>query len=134
MEIHAILPVKGRDLRLDWFRGIANWWIFLDHIPNNVATWITPRNFGFSDAADLFVFMSGYTVAFVYARLMLDRGFLVGVTRLWKRVWQLYVAHVLSFVIYIAIIGWVALRYSNTDIISSIRELRWSDLYRNSNS
>lgn len=118
MEIQATLPEKGRDLRLDFFRGIANWWIFLDHIPNNVINWATPRNYGFSDAADLFVFISGYTASFVYARLMLDRGFVVGSTRLWKRVWQLYVAHVLLFVIYIAAIGWVALRYNDPDIIN----------------
>lgn len=118
MDIQATLPEKGRDLRLDFFRGIANWWIFLDHIPNNVINWATPRNYGFSDAADLFVFISGYTASFVYARLMLDRGFIVGSTRLWKRVWQLYVAHVLLFVIYIAAIGWVALRYNDPDIIN----------------
>jgi hypothetical protein len=118
MDIQATLPEKGRDLRLDFFRGIANWWIFLDHIPHNVINWATPRNYGFSDAADLFVFISGYTASFVYARLMLDRGFVVGSTRLWKRVWQLYVAHVLLFVIYIAAIGWVALRYNDPDIIN----------------
>lgn len=118
MEIQATLPEKGRDLRLDVFRGIANWWIFLDHIPNNVINWATPRNYGFSDAADLFVFISGYTASFVYAKMMLDRGFLVGSTRLWKRVWQLYVAHVLLFVIYIATIGWVALRYADPDILN----------------
>lgn len=118
MEIQATLPEKGRDLRLDLFRGIANWWIFLDHIPYNVVNWITPRNYGFSDAADLFVFISGYTASFVYAKMMLDRGFLIGATRLWKRVWQLYVAHVLLFVIYIVAIGWVALRYADPDIIN----------------
>lgn len=118
MDIQATLPEKGRDLRLDFFRGIANWWIFLDHIPYNVVNWATPRNYGFSDAADLFVFISGYTASFVYAKLMLDRGFIVGSTRLWKRVWQLYVAHVILFVIYIAAIGWVALRYADPDILN----------------
>jgi len=108
---------KGRDLRLDLFRGVANWAIYLDHIPNNAVNWITTRNYGFSDAADLFVFISGYTASFVYARMMIQRGFVVGVTRLFKRVWQLYVAHVLLFVIYVAAIGWVALRYSDPDII-----------------
>lgn len=117
-EIQAILPPKGRDLRLDFFRGVANWWIFLDHIPNNVVNWITPRNYGFSDAADLFVFISGYTASFVYAQMMIDKGFIVGATRLWKRVWQLYVAHVMLFVIYIVSIGWVALRFHDVDIIN----------------
>jgi len=77
MTINAVLPERGRDLRLDLFRGIANWWIFLDHIPNNVLNWLTIRNYGFSDAADLFVFISGYTASFVYARPMLERGFLI---------------------------------------------------------
>lgn len=118
MDIHATLPPKGRDLRLDLFRGIANWAIFLDHIPNNVVNWITTRNYGFSDAADLFVFISGYTASFVYAKMMLDRGFIVGATRLFKRVWQLYVAHVVLFVIYIAAIGYVAQRYNDVEIIN----------------
>jgi hypothetical protein len=118
MEIHATLPPKGRDLRLDLFRGVANWAIFLDHIPDNVVNWITTRNYGFSDAADLFVFISGYTASFVYARMMLERGFVVGATRLTKRVWQLYVAHIILFVIYIVSIGYVAQRYSDPDIIN----------------
>ena len=118
MDIHATLPPKGRDLRLDLFRGIANWAIFLDHIPDNAVNWITTRNYGFSDAADLFVFISGYTASFVYAKMMLDRGFIVGATRLFKRVWQLYVAHVVLFVIYVAAIGYVAQRYNDAEIIN----------------
>ena len=118
MKINATLPEKGRDLRLDLFRGIANWAIFLDHIPDNVVNWITTRNYGFSDAADLFVFISGYTASFVYARMMLERGFIVGATRLTKRVWQLYVAHIILFVIYIASISYLALRFGDSEIIN----------------
>ena len=118
MKINATLPEKGRDLRLDLFRGVANWAIFLDHIPDNVVNWITTRNYGFSDAADLFVFISGYTASFVYARMMLERGFIVGATRLTKRVWQLYVAHIILFVIYIAAIGYLAQRFGDSEIIN----------------
>src|ERR1700743_1436531 len=112
MKINATLPEKGRDLRLDLFRGVANWAIFLDHIPDNVVNWITTRNYGFSDAADLFVFISGYTASFVYARMMIERGFVVGATRLTKRVWQLYVAHIILFVIYIVAISYLARRFA----------------------
>ncbi|WFU77369.1 OpgC domain-containing protein [Bradyrhizobium sp. CIAT3101] len=118
LNINATLPEKGRDLRLDLFRGIANWAIFLDHIPDNVVNWITTRNYGFSDAADLFVFISGYTASFVYARMMLERGFIVGATRLTKRVWQLYVAHIILFVIYIASISYLALRFGDSEMIN----------------
>ena len=69
--------MTGRDLRLDLFRGLALWLIFLDHIPSNVVSWITIRNYGFSDATEIFIFISGYTAAFVYGRAMADRGFVV---------------------------------------------------------
>jgi hypothetical protein len=118
MKINATLPDKGRDLRLDLFRGVANWAIFLDHIPDNVVNWITTRNWGFSDAADLFVFISGYTASFVYARMMIERGFIVGATRLTKRVWQLYVAHIILFVIYIVAISYLARRFADSELIN----------------
>jgi hypothetical protein len=108
MAIHAVLPPTGRDYRLDLLRGFANWAIYLDHIPKNAVNWITQRNYGFSDAADLFVSISGYTASLVYARIMLDRGSVIGGTRLTKRAWQIYVAHVLLFVIYIAEIAYLA--------------------------
>jgi hypothetical protein len=118
MKINATLPEKGRDLRLDLFRGVANWAIYLDHIPDNVVNWVTTRNYGFSDAADLFVFISGYTASFVYARMMLERGFIVGATRLTKRVWQLYMAHIILFVIYIASISYLALRFGDSELVN----------------
>src|SRR5260370_25827355 len=66
-----------RDLRLDLFRGLALWLIFLDHIPSNIVNWLTIRNYGFSDATEIFVFISGYTAAFVYGRAMREQGTLV---------------------------------------------------------
>ena len=117
MKIEAVLPPKERDLRLDLFRGIANWAIFLNHIPNNAVNWITTRNYGFSDGADLFVFISGYTAATVYGRMMRDHGFVIASTRLSKRVWQLYVAHVMLLVVYVAAIGYVALRFQYDNIL-----------------
>lgn len=107
----------GRDLRLDLFRGLANWAIFLDHIPNNAVAWVTTRNYGFSDAADVFVFISGYTAAFIYARRMAAQGYLAGTALLIRRVWQLYVAHVLLFVVYAAAIGYVAQDYGHSHLL-----------------
>lgn len=117
MKIRAILPSEGRDLRLDLFRGVANWAIFLDHIPNNAVMWLTTRNYGFSDAADLFVFIAGYAASVVYAKSMLTQGFAAGTTRLFERAWQLYVAHVLLFVIYIVAINWVAQTYNQSHLL-----------------
>ena len=106
-------PPAERDLRLDLFRGIALWLIFLDHIPSNIVSWITIRNYGFSDATEIFVFISGYTAAFVYGRTMRDRGVIVAGARMLKRAWQVYVAHIFLFVIYLAEIAYVSSSFEN---------------------
>ena len=107
------IVATGRDLRLDLFRGLALWLIFLDHIPSNIVNWITIRNYGFSDAAEIFVFISGYTAAFVYGRAMQQRGFIVAGARILKRVWQVYVAHVFIFVIFMAQIAYLTASLDN---------------------
>jgi hypothetical protein len=109
----ATPPAKVRDLRLDFFRGLSLWFIFLDHVPSNSVSWVTIANFGFSDAAEIFVYISGFTAAFVYGRIIEERGFVVGAARIWKRTWQLYVAFVFLSVIYIAQIAYVAGRFEN---------------------
>jgi hypothetical protein len=108
-----VVTTTGRDLRLDLFRGLALWLIFLDHIPSNVVSWITIRNYGFSDATEIFIFISGYTAAFVYGRAMKERGFVVSSARILKRAWQIYVAHVFLFAIYMAEISYVATSFEN---------------------
>jgi hypothetical protein len=102
-----------RDLRLDLFRGIALWLIFLDHLPSNIVNWITIRNYGFSDATEIFIFISGYTAAFVYGKAMHDRGFLIASARVLRRAWQIYVAHIFLFAIYLAEISYVASSFEN---------------------
>lgn len=107
-------PTSGaRELRLDLFRGLALWLIFVDHLPPNLFTWLTIRNYGFSDATEIFIFISGYTAAFVYGRAMTDRGFVVASARILKRVWQIYVAHVFLFTIFLAEISYVATSFEN---------------------
>ncbi|MGH6676143.1 MAG: OpgC family protein, partial [Xanthobacteraceae bacterium] len=113
----AVSPVGalpgGRDLRLDLFRGIALWLIFLDHIPENIVNLFTLRNYGFSDATEIFIFISGYTAAFVYGRAMRERGFIVSSARILRRAWQIYVAHIFLFTIFMAEIAYVAATFSN---------------------
>jgi len=108
------LPAVGeRELRLDLFRGLALWLIFIDHLPTSVLTWFTLRNYGFSDATEIFIFISGYTAAFVYGRAMLESGFVVATARVLRRAWQIYVAHVFLFTIFLAEISYVATRFEN---------------------
>jgi len=108
----AAVAVK-RDVRLDLFRGLALWLIFLDHIPSNAVSWVTIRNYGFSDATEIFVFISGYTAAFVYGRAMRERGFVLATARVLRRAWQIYAAHIFLFMIYMAEIAYVAGSFDN---------------------
>ena len=109
----ALLRPVERDLRLDLFRGIGLWMIFLDHIPHDVVSWLTLRNYGFSDAAEFFVFISGYLVGWIYAPIIRGGLFLAAVKRLWKRVAQMYVAHIMLFLIFTAQIARTARRLDN---------------------
>jgi OpgC protein len=86
------LSSNERELRLDLFRGLALWLIFIDHVSPDLLTWFTIRNYGFSDAAEISIFISGYAAAFVYGRTMLKSGFVVASARILKRVWQIYAA------------------------------------------
>jgi hypothetical protein len=115
MPVRADLPFGVRDLRLDLFRGLANWAIFLDHIPHEVLNSITTRNYGFSDAADLFVFISGYTAAFVFGRIMIERGYVAAMSRLARRASELYIAHIIVVTIYIALVAWVSRELHDPD-------------------
>jgi hypothetical protein len=64
------------------------------------------------------VFVGGYAAAIIYARMAEERGFVVAATRIFKRVWQLYAAYVVLFVIYVDLIGYVAAQTGAPEIIS----------------
>jgi hypothetical protein len=85
----------GRDLRLDVCRGIALWFLFLDHIPNNIGSWLTLRNYGFSDTAEVFVFISGVTCALAYGRARRCEGWSAVISRSLRRSWDIYAAFLL---------------------------------------
>src|ERR1700750_67831 len=95
--VDELLELKdwGRDLRIDACRGIALWWIFLDHIPDNIGSWLTPRNYGFSDAAEVFMFLSGVTCALAYGRGRPREGWSGMIGRSLRRGWDIYAAFLL---------------------------------------
>jgi hypothetical protein len=102
-RIHTSKPLIGepppvgfdRDPRIDACRGIALWWIFLDHIPNNIGSWLTLRNYGFSDAAEVFMFISGVTCALAYGRARRCEGWSGVIRRSLRRGWDIYAAFLL---------------------------------------
>jgi hypothetical protein len=105
----ASLPAVGqRELRLDLFRGLALWLIYIDHVSPDLLSWFTIRSYGFSDAAEIFIFISGYTAAFVYGRSMMQSGFVIAAARVLRRVWQIYAMHILLFTVLVAEVSYIA--------------------------
>lgn len=126
MVAHPVIA-SGRDIRLDLFRGLALWFIFVDHIPTNVVSWLTVRNYGFSDATEIFVFISGYTAVIAYARMMQREGWVRAAARIYRRVWQLYVAHILLFVAFTAQIVWVSIARDMPSLIEEMELMGLGD-------
>ncbi|MDP4595109.1 MAG: OpgC domain-containing protein, partial [Beijerinckiaceae bacterium] len=97
-------PVAARDPRLDFFRGLGMVIILIAHIPwNSWTSWI-PARFGFSDAAEMFVFCSGMASALAFGGVFVKRGWLMGTARIVHRIWQVYWAHIGSFFVVAAMV------------------------------
>jgi hypothetical protein len=101
----AAVHIDGdhRDLRVDACRGLALWFIFIDHIPDNALSWLTLRNYGFSDTAEVLVFVSGYTCMLAYGGALREQGWPTTVTRALRRGWEIYAAFLL-LIAYVALI------------------------------
>lgn len=98
---------RTRDLRLDFFRGIAMFIILIAHVPSDwLALWI-PARFGFSDATEMFVFCSGMASAIAFGRVFRERGLAIGTARVGYRMWQVYWAHIGLFIAVAATTIWL---------------------------
>jgi hypothetical protein len=87
-------PAGSRDNRVDVLRGLALATIFINHVPGNVFETLTPRNFGFSDAAEVFVLLAGFAAYHAYGRKF-DRGERqLAMLKSWQRARTLYIWHI----------------------------------------
>ena len=90
-------PKRQRDVRLDFFRGVCLFIIFIAHMFGNPWVNFIPARYGLSDAADIFVFCSGMASAVAFASVFVKRGFFLGTARIAFRIWQVYWAHISVF-------------------------------------
>jgi hypothetical protein len=99
-------PAGGRLLSVDFWRGYALLTIFINHIPGNFFVRFTHRNFGFSDATEVFVMLAGVAAAFAYLPYF-RRGKAVATSfRIVQRAFHLYMAHIVLIVFCGAIIAY----------------------------
>ena len=115
-----------RDPRLDVFRGLCLVMIFINHVPGNAYEDWTSRNFGFSDAAEGFVLMSGVAAGLAYSADFRDRSMRLwsGLARVWRRVWTLYLVHILTTFAALAAAAAVALWLGNSESLFE-NQMKW---------
>ncbi|MGI4946948.1 MAG: OpgC family protein [Janthinobacterium lividum] len=111
---------QNRDLRVDLFRGIALWWIFVDHIPANWIAQFSLRNFALCDATEIFVLLAGYAAGLAYGRSMDKHGWLFAGADVMKRAWTLYIAHIFLFVVFSAQVSYSANALDRSEYLDEI--------------
>ena len=103
-QAEAGLGGAKRDLRIDFFRGLALYMIIFDHIPGDPLSKFTYTHLGFSDAAEIFVFLSGVSCGIVYSRLLSRQG-IDGLLRgLSWRALQIYIYYLIASLVTILVI------------------------------
>lgn len=107
-----------RDQRLDMFRGLALVMIFINHIPGTAFEHYTNRNFGFSDAAEAFVLMSGMAAGLAYSSGFRTGPLWPAVAKVWARARQLYFVHITTTAMAIAIFAAAALYFGITEVLT----------------
>ncbi len=97
-----------RDARVDVLRGLALLMIFIDHVPGNLLSLVTLRNFGFSDAAELFVLLAGFASMAAYGSSFSRDGVVPGLRRVLMRCLQLYLFQALLLLTVLVLAGsWI---------------------------
>ncbi len=79
-----------RDPRVDVLRGISLLMIFVDHIGHNWLNKVTLRNFGFCDAAEIFVLLAGFASMSAYGKRFEREGAGAGLSKVGARCVRLY--------------------------------------------
>jgi hypothetical protein len=116
------LSNPGREHRVDFLRGIALATIFINHIPGNVLSHFTPVNFGFSDAAEIFVTLAGFAAAQAYFPTYAKGDRLAATLKSWRRAWLLYLCHIASTIACVAILAAAAILFARPGYLADTIE------------
>ena len=121
----------ARDLRVDFFRGLALWWIYTDHIPGNVLGDYSLQKFAVCDATEVFVLLAGYGAGLAYGSGLRQNGYISTAADIMRRAWTLYVAHIFLFVLFTAQVTYSATALNRLNYLSESRlDVLGDDPYR----
>jgi hypothetical protein len=99
--------MPDRDIRLDACRGIALWFVFINHIPGNICSWLTLSHYGFSDTTEVFMFVSGLTCTMAYGHVFRSAGTWAMICHTVRRSWEIYAAFLLLTLFLVVTVHWM---------------------------
>ncbi|WP_063202583.1 OpgC domain-containing protein [Bradyrhizobium sp. AT1] len=99
--------MPDRDVRLDACRGIALWFVFMNHIPGNICGWLTLSRYGFSDTTEIFMFVSGLTCTMAYGHVLRSAGTWAMISHTLRRSWEIYAAFLLLTLFLVVVVHWM---------------------------
>jgi len=111
---------KERDLRIDFFRGLALIFIFIDHVPGNSWALATLKNFGFADSSEVFVLLAGYSAGLAYWSIDERGGFRAVLGRASRRASEIYIWHLGVFIASALLLYTAARIFQNPDYVNHI--------------
>jgi hypothetical protein len=116
------LSVKTRrDVRIDVLRGLALLMIFVDHIPDDLLNRVTLHNFGFCDAAEVFVLLAGFSAMLAYGRAFHRDGAASGLRRIAARCGRIYLFQAgLLLTTLLVVQGWTTYYHLQPTILAPI--------------
>jgi hypothetical protein len=121
----------ARDLRVDFFRGLALWWIYTDHIPGDVLGDYSLQHFAMCDATEVFVLLAGYAAGLSYGMGLGRNGYVAPAADIMRRAWTLYVAHIFLFVLFTAQVTYSATALNRLNYLEESRlDVLGDDPYR----
>lgn len=105
-------PHRLRIDEIDFWRGVALITIFINHFQGNFLSIATPKNYGFSDSAEAFVFLSGISAALAYRKYFIAPDFIKGSVALLLRAFRIYAVHI-ALTIAAILLYWIASHITN---------------------
>ncbi|HEX7074667.1 MAG TPA: OpgC domain-containing protein [Hyphomicrobiaceae bacterium] len=98
---------------IDFWRGVALLMIFVNHIPGNAFGQLTLRNYAISDAAELFVFLAGWSLSYATGGPHHPEPYARTFFRLISRAIELYRAQLVITMLALALLASVAIIRNN---------------------
>jgi hypothetical protein len=101
--LNGLIRSGQRDLRIDFFRGLALWFICVNHSQLNLLRNLTLAKFTLADAAEVFVLLAGYAAGIVYGKALDRQGWPLASGTIVRRAGVVYIAHVFMVVMFAAL-------------------------------